>query len=105
MNWYKHIPLSLSLAVVFSFVSGVPAQAQSGMRINKLAENLYLLDNTDATLEALTKFGGDVTVLVTDDGVLLVDCKFDKNHDEVVGKVKSVTDKPIKFLVLSHNHG
>jgi glyoxylase-like metal-dependent hydrolase (beta-lactamase superfamily II) len=30
--------------------------------------------------------------------------KSDREHDDLVAKVKSPTDKPIKYLVLTHNH-
>ncbi len=77
----------------------------ASMRTTGLRDNLYVIDNVGPPLEGLRSFGGDVTVYVTNDGVLLVDCKFDKNHDDVMAMVKAVTNKPVKYLVLTHNHG
>jgi len=44
------------------------------------------------------------TIYLTDDGVILVDSKNDRMHDDIVAKVRSLTDKPIKHVVLTHNH-
>ena len=44
-------------------------------------------------------------MLLTDAGVILVDSKFERAHDDIVAKVKSLTDKPIKYVILTHNHG
>ena len=49
--------------------------------------------------------GGNTTVLVSDEGVLLVDVKFERNFDDLVAKIKSVTDKPVKYIINSHSHG
>ncbi|MBI3694929.1 MAG: MBL fold metallo-hydrolase, partial [Acidobacteria bacterium] len=48
---------------------------------------------------------GNVAVLTTNDGVILVDDKFERNVPEIVAKVKSITDKPIKYVINTHQHG
>jgi glyoxylase-like metal-dependent hydrolase (beta-lactamase superfamily II) len=50
-------------------------------------------------------WGGNITVLLTDEGVVLVDTKFARAHDDVMAKIKSLTDKPIKHVIITHNHG
>jgi len=64
-----------------------------------------MIENTNANMGDLQYWGGNVTIYVTNDGVILADCKFERAHDDVVAKVKSITDKPIKYIVLTHNHG
>jgi glyoxylase-like metal-dependent hydrolase (beta-lactamase superfamily II) len=49
--------------------------------------------------------GGNVGVYVTDEGVILIDDKFTQNYDEIVAKVKSVTDRPIRYVLNTHHHG
>ena len=39
--------------------------------------------------------GGNTTVLLTNEGVVFVDDKFERNYDDIVAKVKSLTDKPV----------
>jgi|SRR5579871_968012 len=73
-------------------------------RLNKIRANLYMIENSSATMADLGYWGGNITFLVTGDGVLMVDAKFARAHDDVVNKIRSVTMKPIKYLVLTHNH-
>jgi len=48
--------------------------------------------------------GGNVAVLVTSDGVLLVDDKFEQDHDSIVAAVKTVSSLPVKYIVTTHHH-
>jgi glyoxylase-like metal-dependent hydrolase (beta-lactamase superfamily II) len=45
-----------------------------------------------------------VTALVTDDGVLLVDNKFEIDHDSIMAMLRTVTDQPIKYVINTHYH-
>jgi glyoxylase-like metal-dependent hydrolase (beta-lactamase superfamily II) len=56
-------------------------------------------------LHVLTGSGGNVGILVTSEGVILVDDKFDRNAPEIVAKVKTLTDKPIRYVLNTHHHG
>jgi glyoxylase-like metal-dependent hydrolase (beta-lactamase superfamily II) len=49
--------------------------------------------------------GGNVGVYTTDEGVILVDDKFDQNVPAIVEKVRSITDKPIRYVLNTHLHG
>jgi glyoxylase-like metal-dependent hydrolase (beta-lactamase superfamily II) len=63
-----------------------------------------IVNVNDAVMPDIPLYGGNVTVYLTDDGVVLVDAKTDGMHDDVVAKVRSLTDKPIEYVVLTHNH-
>lgn len=73
-------------------------------KLEKIKDDLYLIENSDVSRDALTYWGGNMTVFLTDEGVILVDAKYGRAHDDAVAKIKSVTDKPIKFVVLTHSH-
>jgi glyoxylase-like metal-dependent hydrolase (beta-lactamase superfamily II) len=47
---------------------------------------------------------GNVAVYVTGDGVILVDDRFDYDHDNVLRIVKSITSQPIKYVLNTHYH-
>jgi len=49
--------------------------------------------------------GGNVDVLLTKDGVILIDDKFLRDSDEILNKVKSVTNLPIRYILNTHHHG
>ena len=48
--------------------------------------------------------GGNVAVYVTSEGVILVDDMFYRNFDDIRTTVASVTDRPIKYVLNTHQH-
>ncbi len=69
-------------------------QQQPPLTIAKVKGDLYNIVGS----------GGNVGVYVTSEGVILVDDKFAQNYDEIIAKVKSVTDKPIRYVLNTHHH-
>src|SRR5215470_11619548 len=74
-------------------------------KLTKIKDNLYFVENQAAKMSDLVAYGGNLTVYVTDKGVVLVDSKFERNHDDVSSKIKSITNQPVKYVILTHNHG
>src|SRR5262245_46714562 len=74
-------------------------------RLNKIKDDVYVIQNASNTVAEIGPFGGNVTVFLTNEGVILFDSKNERMHDDIVAKVRSLTDKPIKYVVLTHNHG
>ncbi len=70
-------------------------QAPPPSKLEKIKDDLYVILGE----------GGNTTVLLTDDGVILVDDKFERNHDDIAATVKSLTDKPVKYIINTHAHG
>jgi len=68
---------------------------QANNTISKVAEDLY----------AIIGDGGNSTVYVTNEGVILVDDKFEYDGQDIIDKVKSVTNQPIKYVLNTHLHG
>lgn len=86
--------LILGLIIIFVFCSEQKPAEESPLR--QITENLY----------AIFGKGGNVAFLVTDDGVLVVDSgTYPSAGKELVEKIAQVTDKEIKYLVLTHYHG
>jgi len=73
--------------------------------LKKIKDDVYVIQNQIDTVAQIGPFGGNVTIYLTDDGVILIDSKNAQMHDDIMAKVKSLTDKPIKYVVLTHNHG
>jgi glyoxylase-like metal-dependent hydrolase (beta-lactamase superfamily II) len=46
-----------------------------------------------------------LAVRVTNDGVILVDDMFEQNYEQIVALIRSVTDKPVKYVISTHHHG
>jgi cyclase len=70
----------------------------------KVRDDVYVIQNVNHVVAEIGQNGGNATVLLTNDGVVLIDTKNDRVHDDLVSKVKSLTDRPIKYAVLTHSH-
>ena len=64
------------------------------LTLNKVKDDLYEIEGD----------GGNVAVYITNEGVILVDDKFEQDHEQIVDKVKSVTSQPIKYIISTHYH-
>lgn len=65
-----------------------PATAQ------KVKDGLYMISGE----------GGNVAALLTDQGVILVDDMYDRNYAAVMGQVKALSDKPVRYVLNTHQH-
>ena len=91
-----------SLAAAVAFLALAPAafaQQQQDMsavqvKATKLADNFYTLEGQ----------GGMIGALVGADGVFMVDSQFAPLTEKIVAAIKQLTDRPIKFLVNTHQH-
>src|ERR1700761_5238675 len=63
----------------------------------KIKDALYVLHNDFVP--------GNTTALITNDGVLLVDDKFEIDHAGIMAELKKITDKPVKYVINTHHHG
>ena len=73
-------------------------------KLVKVRDDLYMIENVNPTVADIGAYGGNIAVYLTDEGVILVDSKNERTYDDVVAKIRSLTDKPIKYVVLTHNH-
>src|ERR1700728_2136116 len=66
------------------------------LEVQKVTDHLWVIMNAAS---------GNVAVLPTDEGVLLVDDKFEQDGPEILAKVTPASDKPIKYILNTHQHG
>ena len=53
---------------------------------------------------ALSGYGGNVTVAVGTDGIIMVDAQYAPMHDKLKAKIASLSPLPIKYLINTHYH-
>ena len=70
-------------------------QPQDVFRVQPLSGNVY----------ALYGRGGNIGFFVGPEAVLVVDSQFKDIAPGIVGQIKKISDKPIKFLLNTHHHG
>lgn len=73
--------------------------------IEKVKDDIYVIRNQNSVVADIGRFGGNVAVIPSAEGVVLVDSKNAAMHDLIVQRVKSVTNQPIKYVIFTHNHG
>ncbi len=61
----------------------------------KVRDNFYMIRNGQS---------GNCSVLVADDGVVLIDNKFEMDHDAIMTKLREITDKPVLYVINTHLH-
>jgi len=62
----------------------------------KVRDDLYVIHNDFVP--------GNTTALITNAGVLLVDDKFEIDHDSIMAELKKITNQPVKYVINTHHH-
>ena len=60
----------------------------------KVKDDLYMI----------TGGGGNVAAYVTNEGVILVDDMYERDAPEVLSQLKTLTDKPVRYVLNTHQH-
>ena len=80
-------------------VSADAAQQQDFSKVEvkttDLGHNTYMLEGA----------GGNVTIAVGTNGVIMVDAQFAPMHDKLKAAIAKVTNQPVKYLINTHYHG
>jgi len=72
-----------------------PDWAKIVVKTTDLGHRTYMLEGQ----------GGNVTVAVGDDGIIMVDGQFAPMHDKLKAAIAAVSPQPVKFLINTHFHG
>ena len=89
--------LSLGLVIVATSATAQAQQDFDGVEVHALhvRDDIYMLVGA----------GGNITVQVGDDGVLLVDTQFAPLSEKIIAALAEITDQPIRYIINSHHHG
>ena len=83
----------------------VGAIAPAQQHHERVPNDPFTLKPLAGNVHALYGRGGNVGFYVGPDAVVVVDSQFKDLAPGIVAKIKTVTDKPIKYLVNTHHHG
>jgi glyoxylase-like metal-dependent hydrolase (beta-lactamase superfamily II) len=95
----KKIALA-SAALVTTLLAASSAFAQGGfgpaeLTLVPVEDNIYTIRNSGS---------GNATLLVGDEGAILIDTKFPQDHDGIVKFIRQVTDAPLLYVINTHMH-
>ncbi len=65
------------------------------VKSHKVSDNIYML----------TGSGGNIGISIGKDGVFMIDDQFAPLTKKILAEIKTLTDKPVKFLINTHWHG
>jgi cyclase len=80
------------------------AQAPPAAPAHDYSKDEVHLLKVQGNIHMLVGAGGNITVQVGDDGVLLVDTGLAPMADKVLAAIHSLTDKPIRYIINTHFH-
>ncbi|HWO42036.1 MAG TPA: MBL fold metallo-hydrolase [Candidatus Eisenbacteria bacterium] len=90
------IRLVLALIALAPAVHAHAASAPEKMTPVKVTDGVYMFENSRGS--------GNSTVVITEDGVLVLDFHI-ANADQTLAGIRKLTDKKVKYLVSSHSAG
>jgi cyclase len=65
------------------------------VKVTDLGNKTYMLEGA----------GGNVTIAVGTDGIIMVDTQFAPMHDKLMAAIKQISPLPIKQIIVTHFHG
>src|SRR5215208_3911741 len=91
MNTRLFLVLFLGVVLCAASVYGQFGNAPAKLTITKVRDDLFVIRNDFVP--------GNSTALITSEGVVLVDDKFEVDHENILAQLKTVTSQPIKYVV------
>jgi len=93
MKYCKNIIVLFFLLNAFAVIA--QNKKEVTIKVNKLSDNVFMLVGQ----------GGNIGVSVGEDGVFMIDDQFARLSPKILAAIKTLSDKPINFLVNTHWHG
>ena len=86
----------LSIAMFGAYVHAQFGNEPAKLDTIKIKDDLFVIHNDFVP--------GNTTVLVTNEGVVLVDDKFEIDHENIMAQLKKITNQPVKYVINTHYH-
>jgi cyclase len=96
MNRRVALAALVSIAMFGAYVHAQFGNAPAKLDTVKIKDDLFVIHNDFVP--------GNTTVLVTNEGVVLVDDKFEIDHENIMAQLKKVTNQPVKYVINTHYH-
>jgi glyoxylase-like metal-dependent hydrolase (beta-lactamase superfamily II) len=97
MNSRLSLALVLCIALLGSYVYAQFGAKPSELSTIKVKDDLFVVYNDLVP--------GNTTVLVTNQGLILVDNKFEIDFENLMAQIKKISNQPIRYVINTHYHG
>ncbi|SES77879.1 MBL fold metallo-hydrolase [Thalassotalea agarivorans] len=91
----KRISQLLVAGLLLSSAASAQDMSEVKIEASKVAGNVYMLKGR----------GGNIGVLSTNEGLVLVDDQFQALAEKIEAAMKQINDKPLKYVINTHFHG
>jgi cyclase len=94
----KHLTLAALAATALLFAGSAQAQqdfSKVEIKTTDLGNKTYMLEGA----------GGNITIAVGTDGIIMVDTQFAPLHDKIMAAIRAISPLPIKYIINTHFHG
>jgi cyclase len=96
----RHVLAAFALSLG-SLAAVAPGEAQQQnfdavqIQTLKVRDDIYMLVGA----------GGNITMQIGDDGVLIVDTQFAPLSQKIMAAIRQISDKPLRYIINTHHHG
>src|SRR6201981_2803413 len=95
----KRVTIAALAGVSLLWAGAASAQAQQDfskveIKTTDLGNQIYMLEGQ----------GGDITVAVGTDGIIMVDSQFAPLHDKIKTSIAKISPLPVKYVINTHYH-
>ena len=97
MNTRQSLAIVLAIALFGSYVYAQFGDKPSVLSTIKIKDDLFVIYNDLVP--------GNTTVLVTTQGLILVDNKFEIDFDNLMAQIRKISNQPIRYVINTHYHG
>jgi len=94
----RRFGVRLRLAPIIGLLAIAPiagAQEAPVVEVLPVRDNIYMLVGQ----------GGNITMQVGEDGILIVDTQFARMSEAIVAAIREISDLPIRYIINTHHHG
>jgi cyclase len=91
----RKTPLLLAVLLISGLAAAQDDQfSKVQMKVTKVAGSVYMIEGA----------GGNIGASVGDDGIVVVDDQYAPLAPKIQAALKSITDKPVRFIINTHYH-
>jgi glyoxylase-like metal-dependent hydrolase (beta-lactamase superfamily II) len=103
MSWMRLAVAAAMVLFPFGAIAQQQPQAPSPppidfskveIKTTNLGDGIYMLEGQ----------GGNITVAVAKDGIIMVDSEYAALHDKIKAAISAISNQPVKYLIDTHFH-
>jgi glyoxylase-like metal-dependent hydrolase (beta-lactamase superfamily II) len=100
----KTFPATPDVAAIVAKTDAGPATEANAIRPGTVSNGDLHVQHVQGNIYMLSGAGGNITLQVGKEGVLMVDTGLPNMSDKVVAEIRKLTDAPIRYIVNTHVH-